>query len=72
MIEPGSGKQMQSMNGPYKPSSNFDPQSSQEAMRTSNRGEVELTDKLLETFKPALVFKNFVSLIYAFNKKLDN
>ena len=26
------------------------------------RNEVELTDKLLETYKPALVFKNFVSI----------
>ena len=28
--------------------------------------EVELTDKLLESYKPALVFKNFVSLIYLY------
>ena len=30
---------------------------------TPAKGEVELNDKLLETYKPALVFKNFVSLI---------
>jgi hypothetical protein len=39
--------------------------------RGGQRNEIELTDRLLESYRPALVFKNFVSTFANLNLKLD-